>query len=74
LLLGVGALADTLNERGHQLRPLIAGYLDRGDGGNELCGSRAYILVWCGQSTQSHVLDLLLDLGIEVEPSFLDLT
>jgi hypothetical protein len=73
LLLAVGALAHALDEGGHQLRPLVAGYFDGGHGGDKLGRSGADLLGGCGQGAQRTLLDHLLDLGAEVDPSLLDL-
>jgi hypothetical protein len=64
LLLAVVALADILDEGFHKLRPLVAGYLDRSDGGNKLSDGGTDLLVRRGQCTKSQLLDLLLDLRI----------
>jgi hypothetical protein len=73
LLLAVGALSHALDKGRHELRPLVAGYLDGGHGGNKLGRSGADLLGGCGESAQGALLDHLLDLGAEVDPSLLDL-
>ena len=74
LLLAVAALSDVLDEGSHELWPLIAGYFDGGNRGNELGGRTADSPGGSGECAQSHLLDLLLDLGAQVDPSVLDLT
>jgi hypothetical protein len=53
---------------------LVAGYFDRSDGGNKLGDGRADLLIRRSQCAQGQRLDFLLDLQIQVDPSFLDLT
>jgi hypothetical protein len=72
LLLAVGAVSDALDEGGHELRPLVAGHLDGGHGGDELGGGGADLLCGGRQGAQGQLLDDLLDLVVQVDPALLD--
>jgi hypothetical protein len=50
------------------------GYLDGGDGSDELGGRLPRSRIGRGECAEGKLLDVLFDIGIQVEPPLLDLT
>lgn len=74
LFLVIGTTANALDKCLHQLGPLVVGYFDGSDRGDELGSRLAGAAVCSGEGSQGGLLDILLDLGVQVEPALLNLT